>query len=233
MHLIDFIITKIKGEEYKIDHSVPVFYILRLLMSKIISLIYGMCRLRILNRVYIHPSSIIKCPSKIKVGKNFSVARECYIDALSKNGFICGNNVSLGYCTHVEITGSLKHLGKGIKVGNNVGLGTHGFYGGAGGLLIDDDTIIGNYVSFHPENHNYDDLETPVRLQGVNHKGIKVGKNCWIGAKVTILDGVTIEDNCIIAAGAVLIAGTYKRNSIYGGVPAKFLKSRPTNISIS
>ena len=107
-----------------------------------------------------------------------------------------------------------------------MGLGTHGYFGCAGGVEIGDDTIFGNYISLHSENHNYNDARELIRNQGINRKGIKIGKNCWIGAKATILDGVTIEDGCIIAAGALIREGVYKENSIYGGVPAKFIKNR-------
>jgi acetyltransferase-like isoleucine patch superfamily enzyme len=72
----------------------------------------------------------------------------------------------------------------------------------------------------------YDDIKIPIRLQGFSREGISVGKNCWIGAKATILDGAGIEDGCIIAAGAVVAAGQYKTNGIYGGVPAKLIKYR-------
>jgi len=92
--------------------------------------------------------------------------------------------------------------------------------------VIGDDTIVGNFVSFHSENHNYDRSDVPIRLQGVNHSGINVGSNCWIGAKSTILDGAVIHNGCIIAAGAVVRAGVYAANGIYGGVPAKLLKMR-------
>ena len=143
---------------------------------------------------------------------------------MSQRGLKCGNNVSIGYNTHIELTGSLRYLGVGMLVGHNVGLGTHGHYGsGMGFLEIGDDTIFGNYVSIHPENHNYSDREVPVRLQGVNGVGVKIGKNCWIGAKVTILDGTVIGDNCIVAAGAV-VRGHFPDNCILGGVPAKIIK---------
>ncbi len=132
----------------------------------------------------------------------------------------------MGFHTHIELTGSLKYLAKGMKIGNNVGLGSHGHYGsGVGGLEIGDDTIIGNYVSFHPENHNYKDHSIPIRLQGVNGKGIKVGRNCWIGAKATFLDGTEIGDGCIVAAGAV-VKGKFPNNVIIGGIPAQIIKNR-------
>jgi acetyltransferase-like isoleucine patch superfamily enzyme len=97
--------------------------------------------------------------------------------------------------------------------------------GGAGGLEIGDECIIGQYLSCHPENHVSGDLEVAIRHQGVTRKGIKIGPNCWIGSKVTILDGVEIGKGCIIAAGAV-VTKSFPSNSVIGGVPAKLLKSR-------
>ena len=59
-------------------------------------------------------------------------------------------------------------------------------------------------------------------------KGIEVGQNCWIGSKVTILDGVTIGAGSIIAAGS-LVNKSFPINSIIGGVPGKLLKTRHEN----
>lgn len=189
-------------------------------------MVYGMIRLRTFKRVFVDPSAKIICASKIHFGRNFNVGYQCYINAISKHGLICGDNVSMGFHTYVCLTGSLHDLADKIVIGNNVGLGSHGHYGcGVGGLEIGDDTIIGNYVSFHPENHNFTDLDIPIRLQGVNGKGIKVGKNCWIGAKATFLDGAEIGNGCVVAAGA-LVRGKFPDNCIIGGVPAKILKMR-------
>ena len=160
-----------------------------------------------------------------ETGYNLSVGKGCYLDALSTDGISFGDNVSIGKYTCIECSGTLKDLGKGLVVGNNVGLGTHGFLGCAGGVSIGDNTIFGNYVSIHSENHNYEDRNTPIRLQGVNRKGIKIGRDCWIGAKATILDGADIGDGCIVAAGAV-VRGKIPPYSIIGGVPAKFIKER-------
>ena len=177
--------------------------------------------------VFVHPSAVIKCSSKIKFGKNLNIERGCFIDALSKKGLKLGKNVSLGYSTTLKISGTMSKIGTGIEIGNNVGLGTHGYYGcGAGVLKIGDDVIFGNYVSIHPENHIFGDIDTPIRLQGVySNGGVIIGNNCWIGAKVTILDGTRIGNGCIVAAGAV-VKGVFPDNVIIGGVPAKILKSR-------
>lgn len=58
----------------------------------------------------------------------------------------------------------------------------------------------------------------------VNCYPIKVGDGCWIGARTTILPGVTIGSGCIIAAGA-LVNSDCECNSLYAGIPAKKIKN--------
>lgn len=219
------IVSKIKGETFTLDEKIPVTYLIKLFSGRMLMLIHGMWKLHKIGRVFVHGSAKIKCPSKILLKGNLSIDRNCYIDALSVNGIVFGNNVSIGKNTTIECTGTLRLLGKGLVVGDNVGLGTHGFFGCAGGVEIGDNTIFGNYVSLHAENHNFSKTDVPIRLQGVNRKGIKIGSDCWIGAKSTILDGAVIGDGCVIAAGAV-VRGNIEPYSIVGGVPAKILKKR-------
>ncbi len=225
--LISAVLTKIKGEKYIIDENIPLRYWLELACQKTTAMIYGMIRLRTFKRVFVSPSSKIICSSKLKFGRNLNIGYRCYVDALSVEGITCGDNVSMGMYTTIWLTGSLRRIGNCIRIGNNVGLGTHGLYGcGVGSLEIGDNTIIGNYVSIHPENHITDRLEIPIRLQGVrSNGGVRIGNNCWIGAKVTILDGTIIGDGCVVAAGAV-VRGEFPDNCVIGGVPAKILKMR-------
>lgn len=220
------IISSIKDSEYKVDKEVSSWYLLSLSIQRFVMLIRGGIIFKTFNLVFIGSNVTIKEKSKIRFQKGLTIQKDCYIDALSRMGLKFGKNVSFARGCAIECTGSLSHVGYGLSVGDNVGFSTNCFLGCAGGIEVGDDTIIGNYVTFHSENHNYDDPKVPIRFQGVTHKGIKVGKNCWIGAKATILDGVTIEDGCIIAAGALVQKGTYEANCIYGGVPAKKIGSR-------
>ena len=223
--LINHTVSLMKGERFELDPQIPLGYLLSFFLNKGWMCICGMWKLRTMKRVFVHYSSTIKCRSRIYSMQNLSIDRGCYIDALSSEGISFGNNVSIGKYTTIECTGTLKSLGKGLKVGSRVGLGTHGFFGCAGGIEIGDDTIFGNYVSLHSENHKFQDRNIPIRLQGVKRKGIIIGKDCWIGAKVTILDGTVIGDGCIVAAGAV-VRGYIPPYSIIGGIPAKVIKSR-------
>lgn len=163
--------------------------------------------------------------SKMKWGKFLRLGNDVCVSALAKQGIEFGDNVSIGAFSRIIVSTSFNNIGEKIKIGNNVGIGEFAYLGGSGGLEIGDECIVGQYLSCHPENHNYVDLETSIRYQGVNRKGIRIGKNCWIGSKVTILDGVEIGDGCILAAGSV-ITKSFPENSIIGGVPAKLLKTR-------
>ena len=77
--------------------------------------------------------------------------------------------------------------------------------------------------TFHSENHNFQDTSKLIREQGVTSKGIILGNNIWVGAKVTFLDGSKIGNNSVVAAGAV-VNGEFPANVVIGGVPAKILK---------
>lgn len=222
--LISFIIRKLRKEPFELDEKIPLGYLMSIVFSKIIQFLFGILYFYKL-KCFVAPSAKIQCRQKIKTHGFLMVGKNCIINALSVNGIEFGNGVSIGRGTSIECTGSIKQLGKGLKVGNNVGLGDMCHYGCAGGIEIGDNTIVGIYVTMHSENHNFADPDIPIRLQGVNHKGIQIGKNCWIGAKATILDGSVIGNGCIVAAGAV-VTGQFPDNCIIGGVPAKIIKQR-------
>lgn len=222
---IERLISYFKKDSFKFDQSIPSTYIVSYFASLFIIWCYSLLYIRRKGIYMIHPSSHIRCKSLFKFEKNLFVDRDCYINALSYNGIQLGKNVVIGKKTTIECSGSFRQLGKGLLVGDNVGLGTHCFYGCAGGITIGSNTIIGNYVSFHSENHNYHNPNILIKKQGVSHKGIIIGENCWIGAKVTILDGAIIGNGCVIAAGAV-VRGSFPDNVIIGGIPAKIIKNR-------
>lgn len=219
---------RFKGKNYTLDPNIPLQYLIWLVYARGIMWLRGKLSF-VLNdgSLFIGKSVTIICRRRIDLGRGVTVDDDCLINALSENGVTFGDNVSMGKRTVIECSGSLNKLGKGIKVGNNVGLGRDCFYGCAGGIIIGDNTIVGNFVSFHSENHNFSRRDIPIKEQGVNQKGIVIGEDCWIGAKATILDNVVLKEGCIITAGAVVTAGIYEPYGIYGGIPAKLIKIRP------
>lgn len=209
---------------YNPDENIETIRLLKFFFDKGFDLIRGFfIFFRI--RTFVGKKTKVLSRKQISFGKWLNISHHVILDGLSQGGITLGNHVSIGCYTRIECTGSLNYLGTGFKCGNNCGLGTNSFYGAAGGIEIGNDVIVGNYVTMHSENHNFNDLSIPIRLQGVNHKGIKIGNNCWIGAKATILDGSIIGNGCVIAAGAV-VRGEFPDNVVIGGVPARILKER-------
>lgn len=167
--------------------------------------------------------------SKLHLGGGLvRIEENCRIDCAATDGVHLGRNFKLGAYSRIIASGSLGDLGIGLRIGDNVGIGEFAYLGGAGGVDIGAGTIVGQYFSVHPENHVFADPDLPVREQGVTRDGIKIGSGCWIGAKVTITDGVTIGKNSVIAAGAV-VTTSFPEASVIGGVPARLLRARKPN----
>jgi len=168
---------------------------------------------------------------KIKLGEWVKIGDHVLLSAAGSKGLHIGNHSSIGDFSRVVVSNSYNNIGSHIHIGNSVGIGEFAYLGGAGGLDIGDNCIVGQFFSCHPENHNFEDPEALIRLQGTNRKGIKIGNDCWIGSKVSILDGVEIGSGCVIAAGAV-VTKSMPEFCIIGGVPAKVIKKRPSEKAI-
>ena len=141
-------------------------------------------------------------------------------------GFKKSGKISfIGKKVCIECTGVIRELGESLVIGDNVGISANAFISVRGKVKIGDSTIFGPGVSLFSENHIFEDKSTPVYLQGATRKGIEIGKDCWIGANATILDGVKIGNGCIVAAGAV-VNHDVPSYTIVGGVPAKTIKNR-------
>jgi acetyltransferase-like isoleucine patch superfamily enzyme len=226
-HRLNKFIARLKGHAYRIDPAIPNSYVRQQVLNRLCMILWGkLSRIQNDGLLFLARTAKVRAASRLRAGRGVTIASAAFIDAMSSTGIILGDHTSVGRGTRIEGTGNLQFLGTGLRTGKHVGLGCYCFYGCAGGIEIGDSTIIGDYVSFHSENHVYADLLSPTRLQGVTHRGIRIGNNCWIGAKATILDGVVLGDHSIVAAGAVLPAGNYAAEGVYGGVPARLIRNR-------
>lgn len=227
--ILNKLISKIKGEKYEIDEAISISTMFGLIWTKGMMVLRGILRKPFFNKskgiLFIGKRVKIKNKKKITFNGSATIEDGCFIEALSKGGIEIGNNFSLGRNSIIECTGVIRELGEKLIIGQNVGIAANAFIAMRGKVEIGNDTIFGPGVSIHAENHNFKDLDKPIRLQGATRKGIKIGKNCWIGSKVIILDGVNIGDNVIIGAGAV-VTKDIPDYAIAAGVPAKIIKNR-------
>ena len=210
------------GKSYALDSRIPNKLIVLMLSKRAIMLIRGI--LKTGRKVFIGNNTKIYNSKNIVYGKNVTIDKKCFIDGFSSEKIILGDCVKIGAYSSISSTSHMSKYGKGLKMGNNSAVGQFTEFGAAGGIEIGNDVIMGSYVSFHSENHNFGDKSKLIREQGVTSKGIKIGNNVWVGAKVAFLDGSVVGNNCVIAAGAV-VNNSYPDNSIVGGIPAKVLKT--------
>lgn len=111
-------------------------------------------------------------------------------------------------------------FGKNITVGKNVFINACCHFQDQGGITLGDNCLVGHNVVFATLNHGF----APEERQSMLPAPIVVGRNVWIGSNSTILQGVTIGDNSIIAAGSVVTKDVLA-NAIVAGVPARFIRS--------
>jgi acetyltransferase-like isoleucine patch superfamily enzyme len=112
------------------------------------------------------------------------------------------------------------NFGRFITIGKRVYINHGCTFLDMGGITLEDDVLIGPKVNLVTENHPLD----PSDRRALISKPIVVKRNAWIGAAATILPGVTIGENSVVAAGAV-VSKDVEPNTIVGGVPAKVLRT--------
>lgn len=94
-----------------------------------------------------------------------------------------------------------------------------------GDIRMGDAVRIGAFASIIGFNHGFADIEVEIFRQPLTSRGIVIGDDVWIGSHVTVLDGITIGEKSILAAGAV-VTKDVPAGAIVGGNPARVIRSR-------
>ena len=147
--------------------------------------------------------------NNVKLGKDVKI-----FDFVNLYGCSIDDNTKIG--TFVEIQ-------KNAFIGKNCKISSHTFI--CEGVHIDDNVFIGHNVTFindkHPRSVNFDGSMQTEEDWKVVETFIKKGAS--VGSSSTILCGVTVGENAIVGAGAV-VTKDVPANSIVAGVPAKIIK---------
>ena len=107
--------------------------------------------------------------------------------------------------------------GKNVKIGKRVTVMNNSLFMSAGGITIEDDVLVAANAQLISNNHD------PEEHAILTCKPVVLKRNCWIGAGATILPGVTVGENAIVGAGAV-VTKDVAPNTVVGGIPAKLIK---------
>jgi acetyltransferase-like isoleucine patch superfamily enzyme len=112
------------------------------------------------------------------------------------------------------------NYGRNTKIGKGVFINFDCTFLDLGGITVDDNVMLAPKVNLLSEGH-------PVAAndrQTLTTGSIHIKRNAWIGASATILQGVTIGENAVVAAGAV-VSKDVPANTVVGGIPAKHIKN--------
>lgn len=113
---------------------------------------------------------------------------------------------------------------KGIKIGNNTIINDWCYLDGRGGIVIGDNVTIATYTKLITGAHNIDDEDFSYQDSSIN-----IGNNVAVFSDSVVLGGATINDGCIFSAKSLVRKGTYEKNGIYAGNPAKFIRYRKSS----
>jgi galactoside O-acetyltransferase len=162
----------------------------------------------------------------IGFGKNVLISKKCSIYNPEK--ILLGNNVRIDdFC----ILSAGEH---GIKLGDYIHIAAYSSLIGKGPIYLRDYSNISSRVSIYSSSDDYSGMSmtnpmVPEEFTNVTHGRVYIGKHVIIGSGSVVLSNTILGENS--AYGALsMMQGIYKQNSIYAGVPAKYIKHRSTNL---
>lgn len=154
--------------------------------------------------------------SRISIGSNTCIHSHCILGCWKK------------YIVHnVDGTQFEQQFEPEIIIGNDCNIGEFCHITAINKITIGDGLLTGRFVYIGDNAHgglSWEESDTPPAKRHLTSKGeIMIGRNVWIGDKVTILGGVTVGDNVIIGAGSI-VTHDIPSNSMAAGMPAKIVK---------
>lgn len=168
----------------------------------------------------------LRHPGRIELGDNVVVSDGCILDARSPELDVA---IRIGSESILANNVMISSKNGAVRVGPRAGLGTQCVVHAVGGSTVE----IGADLIAGPQcyiagggNYRTDRTDVPINSQGLHEEEhTRLGADVWLGAKVTVLPGVTVGSGSVAAAGAVITADVPER-TVCGGVPARVLRDR-------
>jgi acetyltransferase-like isoleucine patch superfamily enzyme len=131
----------------------------------------------------------------------------------------------LGRWVHIGNGSALRAHEGTLRIGDKVVIGEHTTMNCYLDIEVGATTIIADLVHVTDFDHAYAELDRPIKDQGIVKSPVRIGPDCWLGVKSTILRGVTVGAGSVIAANAV-VTRDVPPGSVVAGVPGKIVKNR-------
>jgi acetyltransferase-like isoleucine patch superfamily enzyme len=148
------------------------------------------------------------------LGKDVSVtARKGY------GRLILGRWVHLGDATRLRC-----HEGS-LRIGDKVVFGRDNTVNCYLDIEIGSSTIVSDWVYLCDFDHVTTELDRPIKDQGIVKSPVRIGPDCWVGTKVSVLRGSEIGRGSVLAAHTV-VRGQAPDFSVVAGIPGRVVKNR-------
>ncbi|MDQ3705912.1 MAG: acyltransferase [Chloroflexota bacterium] len=228
--LLSWIVTRVRpGRPYPIHPDISTRSLLEIFTMRGVMLLRGYLRRPLLGSargfLFLGRNVSIRHAHLLRTGRGVVLDDNVFVDALGQWGVRLDDGVTVARGCVIRSSSVLWTSSKGFVMGKNSSLGEYSFVGAAGGVRIGSNVLGGQRLSFHSENHNYEDATRPIREQGVRREGIVVEDDCWLGSGAIFLDGVRVGRGSVVAAGSV-VTRSVPAYSIVAGVPAKVIGER-------
>jgi acetyltransferase-like isoleucine patch superfamily enzyme len=130
-----------------------------------------------------------------------------------------GRWVWIGHGTKIRC-----HEGE-VRIGDKTVLGQECTISAYQHVSIGEQCVVADRVMLIDFDHNVAEVERPIRVQGIYKRDVRVGNNVWIGYGAQILRGVSVGDNSIVGASAV-VTKDVPANAVVAGSPARVIRMR-------
>jgi len=166
-------------------------------------------------------SMIIRGGKRITINKGVILDDFSVLDARGESALIdIDNNVFIGRGSAIVAKDAQIKLHQGVNISSDCRIASQSK------VEIGESTLIGAYCYIGPGNHTLGKVGESIISNEMDIKdGVSIGKNSWLGARVTVLDGVKIGEGVVIGAHS-LVTTDIADNCIAAGVPAKVIKKR-------
>jgi acetyltransferase-like isoleucine patch superfamily enzyme len=192
----------------------PLALLAFLLRNRMITQKYAVLAVRLLARRFLTPAGYrMKLDGMVFLGPGVKVQ----IGRTARVRF--GRWSWIGHGTKIRC-----HEGE-VRIGDKTVLGQECTISAYQHVSIGEQCILADRVMLIDFDHNVAEVERPIRLQGIYKRDVRVGNNVWIGFAAQILRGVTVGDNAIVGAGAV-VTRDVPDNAVVAGVPARVIRMR-------
>jgi len=164
---------------------------------------------------------VIRHPHKIFIGDNVVIDDNCVLDAKGSDnrGIFIGDGVFIGRNTVFNCQNGDIILDNGVNIGSNCMIFS------ASRVNVGEKNLLAAYCYLVGGTHNFHDPRLPVLDQGRSSQGIEIGPGGWLGAHVTVFDGVRLGKNVVVGAGSV-VSRKLPDYCIAGGNPVTIINRR-------